>query len=522
MRFRPALAALPAAALALSLGLAAPAHSATPAAPDTTAGATAARGNAASARSGAAWLADQITANGGYLAPFGRPDPGNTAYAVSALTAAGVGGRARDLAITYLKTQVGNLTDGGGNDNAGALANLVLAARAAGEDPRAFGGTGASNNLVRRLLATARTGGSDAGLFGVSAPTYDGAFRQGLALAALKASGVSASKLSAPIAWLQGQQCANGLWASYRADVTSPCASGDADTNSSALAGQGLAAYGLLQKRRALLTSLDAVQGADGGFPYTAAAGQESDPNSTALSIQLILAAGSAPNAARWKVGDVTPYAALQSFQLSCGDAAPDRGAYYTTFGGRTGDVLATIQAVPAQAGATLPVRQRTLTPGAPSYRCPEATATAFATARAARAARAGTVGHCPGTTGVTVAVDFSAFGAGTQVRCAPGTPATGVAALQQAGFTPAGTDRYGLAFICRINSKPAPAQDPCVNTPAPTAYWSYYHAAAGQTAWSYSSQGASTYAPAQGSIEAWAFGNGAKPTLTPTKVRNR
>ena len=47
--------------------------------------------------------------------------------------------------------------------------------------PTSFGGT----NLVARLLATQRTTGTDAGLFGAQDPTFDGAYRQGLALAAL-------------------------------------------------------------------------------------------------------------------------------------------------------------------------------------------------------------------------------------------------------------------------------------------------------------------------------------------------
>ncbi|MDQ2758620.1 MAG: hypothetical protein M3Y71_19020, partial [Actinomycetota bacterium] len=382
MSSRPTLAVLPAAALLLTLGVAAPAHASAPAQSAPTVGATGTAastsdtlGNAASARFGASWLAAQITANGGYLAPFGRPDPGNTAYAVVALTAAGVGRDARNLAVTYLKSQVDDLGDGNGNDSAGALANLVLAARAAGEDPRAFGGTAPANNLVSRLLKTARTSGSDAGLFGAADPTYDGAFRQGLALAALKASFVDATKLSAPIAWLQGQQCANGLWESYRSDVKTACPTADPDTfegpdtNSSSLAAQGLSAYGVLTKSGKMLAALDAVQTADGGFPYLAAPGQTSDSNSTALSIQLILAAGSGPNARRWKVGGATPYTALQTYQLSCGDAAADRGAYYYP-GSRTGNVLATIQAVPAQAGVTLPVRPGTPRTATPTYPC--------------------------------------------------------------------------------------------------------------------------------------------------------
>ncbi|MBM7075443.1 MULTISPECIES: hypothetical protein [Micromonospora] len=119
----------------------------------------------------------------------------------------------------------------------------------------------------------------------------------------------------------------------------------------------------------------------------------------------------------------------------------------------------------------------------------------------------------CTGTTGVTVVVDFAALGGGVQVACALGDPATGVAALQGAGFTVTGTSRWGLAFVCRINGKPTSATEPCVNTPPATAYWSYWHAPAGGS-WSYSSSGASSYNPAPGSVEGWSFGAGAAPSI--------
>src|SRR5262249_35710488 len=75
----------------------------------------------------------------------------------------------------------------------------------------------------------------------------------------------------------------------------------------------------------------------------------------------------------------------------------------------------------------------------------------------------------CPGRTGVTVVVDFGALGGGVVVKCDPTDPATGIAALQGAGFTVTGTKRYGLAFVCRINGKPNATQDPCINTPPAT-----------------------------------------------------
>ncbi|WDZ82735.1 hypothetical protein PVK37_19925 [Micromonospora cathayae] len=128
-------------------------------------------------------------------------------------------------------------------------------------------------------------------------------------------------------------------------------------------------------------------------------------------------------------------------------------------------------------------------------------------------APRAAHAAACVGTSGVTVVVDFTALGGTVQVACAPGDPATGLAALQGAGFTVTGTSRWGLAFVCRINGQPTAATEPCVNTPPVTAYWSYWHAPSGG-AWSYSTSGASSYNPAPGSVEGWAFGAGAPPGI--------
>ena len=116
--------------------------------------------------------------------------------------------------------------------------------------------------------------------------------------------------------------------------------------------------------------------------------------------------------------------------------------------------------------------------------------------------------------------VDFTAFSGVEQTRCAAGAQTSGVTAMQHAGFTVAGTKQYGLAFICRIQNLPSTAQQSCNSTPPATAYWAYYHASSTATTWSYATGGASSYKPALGSIEAWAFGNGAKPTKTPAQVR--
>ncbi|MFK3984420.1 hypothetical protein ACI2K4_29110 [Micromonospora sp. NPDC050397] len=121
----------------------------------------------------------------------------------------------------------------------------------------------------------------------------------------------------------------------------------------------------------------------------------------------------------------------------------------------------------------------------------------------------------CTGTSGVTVVVDFTAFGGGIQVRCALGDPATGLAALQGAGFAVTGTARWGLAFVCRLDGLPTAATEPCLNTPPASAYWSYWHAPAGGS-WSYSTLGATSYNPAPGTVEGWAFGSGGAPGISP------
>lgn len=321
---------------------------------------------------GGGYLARQVSAAKGF-----RDSVSATANALIALEAAGVGRGATDRAATYLTAHLGDELRTAGVDNAGRIALVVLAAVAHGDDPRAFGGTGAQNDLVTRLLATARTTGPDAGLFGAQDPTYDGAYRQGLALAALEAAKVPAGnpKVARGISWLTGQQCANGLWQGYRSDTSAPCRAADPatftgpDTNSTALAVQGLAAYRRYPQTQATLSGLDAVQSADGGFPFIAAPGQSSDPNSTALGIQALVAVKVSPTAARWTEGGRTPYQALATYQLGCSDPAASRGAFYFP-GSRQPNDLATVQAVPAAAGKALPVAPSATRAVAPVVPC--------------------------------------------------------------------------------------------------------------------------------------------------------
>ncbi len=128
-------------------------------------------------------------------------------------------------------------------------------------------------------------------------------------------------------------------------------------------------------------------------------------------------------------------------------------------------------------------------------------------------------VGDCSATTGVIVVVDFAHWGETIERGCAA-TPTTGYGALRTAGFATAGDVQDGSAYVCRIDTEPAAAQTPCTTTPPISAYWSYWHAVAGQATWSYSQTGAMSYQPPVGSVTVWVFGAGTRPTFSPTTVR--
>ena len=122
----------------------------------------------------------------------------------------------------------------------------------------------------------------------------------------------------------------------------------------------------------------------------------------------------------------------------------------------------------------------------------------------------AGSVGPCPGSTGVTVVVDYHALGGGVVVRCAPGSPESGFKALQAAGFELVEVQNVP-GFLCRIDGRPSAAQDPCLNTPPATAYWSYWHADRGGS-WITGQQGGKTRTPPPGSVDGWSFSDDGTP----------
>jgi hypothetical protein len=314
---------------------------------------------------GGGWLARQINSQGFIPAANGTsPNLSGTVDAALALAAANVGGQAFRRAVNFMHGQIDPFVkDSNGDDQPGALAKLIMLAVAAGEDPRNFAATGPSNNLVQRLKATERSAGPDDGLYGVQDPTFDGAFRQSLALLALVAAGAGPG--ADPINWLKDQQCPDKGWQAYRADTTQPCQATDPatfageDTNSTAIAEQAFDALGAVPPQGDPLDFLKAAQNSDGGFGYLK--GTATDANSTGLAIQAIVAGVEDPGAGRWTAAGGTPLTALLALQLGCDAAEKDRGAF--DFQAETplkANLLATVQAVPGAARQPLPLEPST------------------------------------------------------------------------------------------------------------------------------------------------------------------
>ncbi|WP_416965553.1 prenyltransferase/squalene oxidase repeat-containing protein [Streptomyces sp. Agncl-13] len=162
-----------------------------------------------------------------------------------------------------------------------------------------------------------------AGLYGTSDPTYDGVWRQSLALLAQDAVGVEPADEA--VAWLVGQQCADGAFAAFRAHPSKACdAKVMIDTNSTAAAVQALAndSRGDSAVTKAV-TWLKSVENPDGGWGYSP--GGASDANSTSVVIGALADAGvTVPNLRK---NGKSPYDALLKLALPC-DAGTDAGAF--------------------------------------------------------------------------------------------------------------------------------------------------------------------------------------------------
>jgi hypothetical protein len=128
-----------------------------------------------------------------------------------------------------------------------------------------------------------------------------------------------------------------------------------------------------------------------------------------------------------------------------------------------------------------------------------------------------GEPGFCPDDTGVTVVIDFQQLGGTTIVRCNPTTTrGTGLDALLGAGIQVDGVQRWGLAFVCRIENRPSAVEtlpiagndgyrERCIDTPPAAGYWSYWHAG-NNCSWTYSQWGVKNRDFVPGGFEGWSF----------------
>lgn len=297
---------------------------------------------------GAAWLARQFDSTGSL--PVGDLAPvvfNNTAQAAYALAAAETEQSTFDAAVGWLSANATANVPTDGTASPGLIGFLLLVNQAAGGDPADFGGV----DLLAALQGTLQPDG----LYGSAPADYDGVFRQALAIVGLEAAGVTPP--TDAVSWLVDQQCVTpadvaGAWQAYRADTSVPCSSPDLvnftgpDTNSTALGTWALATVETTPAAPPL-AFLESVQDASGGFAYlaTTTASSGVDPNSTALVVRALKAAGADPAAAPWVRSGGNPYTALLSFQLSCESPQADIGAFASSWAPGP-DLSATTQAV--------------------------------------------------------------------------------------------------------------------------------------------------------------------------------
>jgi len=408
---------------------------------------------------GAAWLADRLDEQIP-MENFGSPDWGVTLDAALGMAAAGAGGAQIDAVWAALLADRDAAVSPGGIESPGRLARAILLAETTGADPRAVGDAPGAD-LVARLEAVRQTDGPDAGLFGDQNPTYDGAFRQGYSIAALVAAGVTPDPSS--VDWLLAQQCGpeadGGAWMPYRADLSVPCAVDSAlfvgpDTNATAAAITGLTAVGAGSDAvEAGLNWLDGVQEADGGWGQMV--GYGTDPNSTALVLQALIAAGDA-DAERFADRSATPLGALLSFQLGCDAPEFDRGAFTFPGSNDAPNGFATAQAVAPAAGVGVLTESGPIDPGVTPLDCDSPTTSTTTTTTVVPTTVAPTT-VAPSTVAPTSAVPTSAAPAAVPVSAAPQVAGRNQSATPAPGASSTSVSNPGTGDLARTGAPAAP-----------------------------------------------------------------
>jgi hypothetical protein len=227
--------------------------------------------------------------------------------------------------------------------DAAKTGKTILAVVAAGGDPASFAG----RDLLSRLDALYDP---DTGAYG------DGStFSEAFAILADVASGSSVPAKA--ITELESLADSDGSW-SYG---SAPAAAGGGDTNSTAIALMALDAAGDHSTDEAALAYLQSQQLADGGFPYQNSSTYgppASDPDSDAIVLQALIAAGQDPEGTGWLQDGNSVLTHLRSTQAADGGFAyPGQAANAFT----TSQVPAALVRVP-YAGAVYWTAGRSLT----------------------------------------------------------------------------------------------------------------------------------------------------------------
>ena len=304
------------------------------------------------------WLAAKVAGDGSVLDPYGTdPSIDWTVNVALALASEGDQPAALADALGFISTHAEEYIASGTSDIAGHLSWLILLAVATGEDPSSFGSS--HIDLVARLGSRFTT--SETGLYG-AVDDYTPVTNQSLAILALVGSQTAIDP--AAMSWLMSQQCSgptgqHGAWQGYRASVTPGTLADCLATNSAeynrpdaastayaimalaAVRGSGVVISGLddaIVAGVAWLHSMQAVSGtAAGGFGQYV--GDPADPNSTALAILALRAAGVDPHS--WTVSAADPMTSLEAWVIASG---PDAGGFASPYSAGSGDLFATFQ----------------------------------------------------------------------------------------------------------------------------------------------------------------------------------
>lgn len=271
----------------------------------------------------AEWLVSQQGSDGAFVGFTGESDPGATADAIIALSAAQRAGfdpgtsiedavqylASEDVALVYAQTGVGQ------------AAKLVQALVAAGEDPTDFAG-------VQTLILVENGQDMETGVYG------NGIFDHALAMLALAATDTEVPETAIDV--LAEAQAPNGGWSFDGVPEDSA-----ADSNTTAVVIQALVASGndesdLVTAGMGYLESMVT----DEGVSFSAQPDAVPDSNSTALVAQAYIATGEDASALT---------RTLAGFQNAS-------GAFHYNAEDTSDNLLSTVQSIPALAEVALPV----------------------------------------------------------------------------------------------------------------------------------------------------------------------